>query len=190
MLYCRSTQVDKEAALRTLAAQNTHRKRKLGDLKDIIGEVSPSQWGRVLEGDGPGQEGSPEMFLQTTQLFEYFFFVFNVCREVCSWVSRSRAKSRGRPSREQPRTHLCCLQVKHTFNSCVGQPGALRLQSSNFSSSSPCRYGESSAGQHVRGQPALQPTAAHPRRLRSQRALTRPPVPVAGGGAPARFGPH
>lgn len=68
--------MDKEAALRTLAAQNTHRKRKLGDLKDIIGEVSPSQWGRVLEGDGSGQEGCPEAFLQTTQLFEYFFLCF------------------------------------------------------------------------------------------------------------------
>lgn len=34
--------MEKEVALRTLAAQNTHRKRKLGDLKDIIGEVSSS----------------------------------------------------------------------------------------------------------------------------------------------------
>lgn len=38
----RPTQTDKEVALRTLAAQNTHRKRKLGDLKDMIGEVSSS----------------------------------------------------------------------------------------------------------------------------------------------------
>lgn len=42
ILPCRPTQMDKEVALRTLAAQNTHRKRKLGDLKDIIGEVSSS----------------------------------------------------------------------------------------------------------------------------------------------------
>lgn len=48
----RPTQVDKEAALRTLAAQNTHRKRKLGDLKDIIGEGS-LQLGQQEQGKKP-----------------------------------------------------------------------------------------------------------------------------------------
>uniref|UniRef100_A0A3Q3GP29 Hypoxia-inducible factor 1-alpha n=1 Tax=Labrus bergylta TaxID=56723 RepID=A0A3Q3GP29_9LABR len=37
---CRTPQVDKEVSLRTLAAQNTQRKRKLGDLKQMIGQVS------------------------------------------------------------------------------------------------------------------------------------------------------
>lgn len=40
LLCCRTTQLDKEVALRTLAAQNTPRKRKLGDIKEMTGQVS------------------------------------------------------------------------------------------------------------------------------------------------------
>lgn len=40
LLFCRTTQLNKEVELRTLAAQNTPRKRKLGDVKDLIEQVS------------------------------------------------------------------------------------------------------------------------------------------------------
>lgn len=37
------SQSDKEVSLRTLAAQNAQRKRKLGDVKGIVGQVSHQQ---------------------------------------------------------------------------------------------------------------------------------------------------
>lgn len=42
ILLCRRTlQLDKEVSLRTLAAQNAQRKRKMGDIKEVIEQVSP-----------------------------------------------------------------------------------------------------------------------------------------------------
>lgn len=38
---CRTPQLDKEVSLRTLAAQNAQRKRKMGDLKEVIEQVRP-----------------------------------------------------------------------------------------------------------------------------------------------------
>lgn len=43
LLFCRTTQLHKEVELGTLEAQNTPRKRKLGDVKDIIEQVSPQR---------------------------------------------------------------------------------------------------------------------------------------------------
>ncbi|KAM9341015.1 hypoxia inducible factor 1 subunit alpha a [Symphorus nematophorus] len=43
ILAKRTTQLDKEVSLRTLAAQNTQRKRKLGDIKDIIEQETVRQ---------------------------------------------------------------------------------------------------------------------------------------------------
>ncbi|XP_074547583.1 hypoxia inducible factor 1 subunit alpha a [Halichoeres trimaculatus] len=53
----RTLQVDKEVALRTLAAQNTQRKRKLGDLKQIIGQ-----------GTLPTEQVEPGKKLRTSEL--------------------------------------------------------------------------------------------------------------------------
>lgn len=39
--------MDKEVSLRTLAAQNAQRKRKLGDIKEIIGQVN-SQYPNIV----------------------------------------------------------------------------------------------------------------------------------------------
>lgn len=41
LLCCRTPQLDKEISLRTLAAQNAQRKRKLGDIKEIVEQASP-----------------------------------------------------------------------------------------------------------------------------------------------------
>ncbi|XP_041809259.1 hypoxia inducible factor 1 subunit alpha a [Chelmon rostratus] len=43
ILAKRTTQLDKEVSLRTLAAQNTQRKRKLGDIKEMIGQGTVHQ---------------------------------------------------------------------------------------------------------------------------------------------------
>uniref|UniRef100_A0A3Q3WTY6 Hypoxia-inducible factor 1-alpha n=1 Tax=Mola mola TaxID=94237 RepID=A0A3Q3WTY6_MOLML len=43
ILAKRTTQLDKEVALRTLAAQNTQRKRKLSDIKELIGQGTVGQ---------------------------------------------------------------------------------------------------------------------------------------------------
>ncbi|XP_042356313.1 hypoxia inducible factor 1 subunit alpha a [Plectropomus leopardus] len=55
----RTPQLDKEVSLRTLAAQNAQRKRKLGDIKDIIGQEQAEE-GKKLK---PSESGTTRTIL-------------------------------------------------------------------------------------------------------------------------------
>lgn len=43
LLFCSTTQLNKEVELGTLAAQNSPRKRKLAEVKDMIEQVNPQR---------------------------------------------------------------------------------------------------------------------------------------------------